>query len=619
MIHSDLKSLVLLGSGGSRPRIDIICPDGRKEILIELGDGHSVYTMDISPSGDTFALGTKSGLVVIFPFPYFKRKDELITEPVSLFQGSPVLSVCWFDDKKVVTSDLSGRVFLWDIKKEREPKLLKSNHSVVCSLTRLDHERIAGICSNGRLFVWEVSSSEPIQSLDLIPPPSKCALVQLQYCEQLNTLYYPGTNGKLVLCNLNEGEKRILLAHEGDLYACFTHQEYFFTIGRFDERLKMWIEGNDRNELDFHAPKGVIGAALYTEHPLQVVLLTEDGKASVHHLGEEGLKPVEIIGNSDFRKVLYFNPQSGDGKSRSEMIHDLVEQIEIVTKKGNQEELQVLHNRLVDMGYEHVSLAIKTEQAVREEEYLEALRFCHRLISLIPLEDPRVCVQLARYAFLLAKFWRIQDAKVICKRISNIDPTAVFPSLMDIPSIPFDPCEKNIIIEPDIDIEQIIEATEILECTFSGNYVVKKLDSLLSEKARITAKEITEKYNAHIEEETYESYPIAKYERVNWISREGWEKTEMIFFEGNKDSDRGIGLSFRIAGAENRTLIIPVILFRWPASGDFTNSHRDAKRTLKTARNTSTVSHQLDSVFRTTINIVRRVVTEAESFKRLLS
>ena len=127
------------------------------------------------------------------------------------------------------------------------------------------------------------------------------------------------------------------------------------------------------------------------------ILLTDDGKASVHHLGEEGLKPVEIIGNSDFRKVLYFNPQSSDGKSRSEMIHDLVEQIEIVTKKGNQEELQALHNRLVDMGYEHVSLAIKTEQAVpshRAARVRPWLRHPHARQSV----QSRACRQAARRA-----------------------------------------------------------------------------------------------------------------------------------------------------------------------------------------------------------------------------
>ena len=600
---------VFLGRGGSRPGVVVVHPDLRVEPLIEFPEGHSVYALDLSPEGTTLAVGARNGTIVIAAGPNGGGRDGSSLELNNLLQGSPILSLCWMDEDHFAASDLAGRVLLWDRDDPRNPRLLKTDHGLICSLVKLPEARLAGLCADGRLLIWNRSAGEPREVHQLAPPPDPCSLVPLVYLSRRQSLFYPGRGGGLVEFSL-EGTKQVRPAHEGDFHAIFAQGGFIFSVGRHDGRLRVWPPDIQAGGMEYAAPPGVISGSPLTGEPLRMVLVMENGRAGIHRLGNQGLEEVAVIAGEDFRQAFTSHDQSGTGEPSRELVQGLATKIETALDLGDDSEAESLHKKLLEWGYEHVSLALKTDRALKEGRNLEALRMSQSLIDLLPSGDPRTASALVRHASLLERFWLLEEARAVHHRISEMDPMPTWASEIGFPFEGLDGIRP--IIEPDIEPEEIIQASDILASGFRGDYVVKKQRPQRCQGVRFTARELADKYNQTDRPDRLGLGAVGRSEETSWISRQGLESVGMVFFD-DETADTGLQFSVRLTGGDDQTVITPVILFRWIASGDYTTSNQQARRALRESLRSSSIYQRLDSVYQAAMDAVRRLVTEASS------
>ena len=105
---------VLLGTGGSKPGVEIYDTDSAKiEIIHSLPDGESVYALKISPDGKTLAAGTKKGFLYLIT-PDTEAQNDQGYAVRRIIHGAPILSVCFLDSTNLAVGDTAGRCLIWE-------------------------------------------------------------------------------------------------------------------------------------------------------------------------------------------------------------------------------------------------------------------------------------------------------------------------------------------------------------------------------------------------------------------------------------------------------------------------------------------------------------------------
>ena len=168
---------VLLGTGDSQPGLDILYPNGKVSRILNMPSGQSIYAIHRCTSNGSLALGTRNGQVLIISHSW--GAGELKKQ--NLIQGAAVLSLCWCGVQHLAVSDLAGRVLLWNIDDHTNPQFLDSKREIICALSIVKENLIAGLSISGSLYLWHPGKSEPISRFSSTPPPEKFALVKLEY------------------------------------------------------------------------------------------------------------------------------------------------------------------------------------------------------------------------------------------------------------------------------------------------------------------------------------------------------------------------------------------------------------------------------------------------------
>lgn len=604
----DQSGAILLGRGTPSPGVAIVLPDGRTESLIDLHEGQSVYALDVSPGGTTLAAGTRNGLIAVVSASDEDQPFEEKPPFFTLLQGVPILSVCWIDEDHFAASDTAGRVLLWDLNNTRNPRRLKTNQGVVVSLLTVPGCPLAGICADGRLLIWDRPDGDPTCDRRQPPPPSIYSLIKAFCDADRQTIYYPGRGGALVEFTLGGGQQ-IRQAHQDDFYALIPGEEFFFTAGRSDGRLKVWRPGKRKCEMEFATPLGVIDASLVSLDPLEIVLITDDGKANLHRLGATELEEVGLVEGGGYRQVFNLQQPRDNEAIGRRLAGSLAARIELTHASADDSSTTKLHRQLVDLGYEHVGLKLKIDQALSAEDYLEALRFSRLLVELLPNKDPRIAPDLVRHISLLNRFWMVKEAGNMLSRLAEIDPSAYVAALALAPA---DGNDRRLIIESDIDLVQIIQAYEIITQPFSGNFVFKKQRPLRCDGLKITATEIASYFNQIVDSNQMIELPRAASEETAWISVNGSGEAEIVLFEDDQPDD-GYQLCLFLSGSNDQTIITPIILFRWTADENRAESNQSAIALLTGSAGPGRTTDQLDSIYKAALDTVRRMVTRAGS------
>ena len=599
---------LFLGAGGSSPRVERLCPDGTSRTAISLPPGHSVYALEMDPTETKLAVGTRMGFIFVLPLGNGLDAEDHLAEPVTLIQGSPILDLAWLDELHLAACDQAGRLLFWDLRNETEPRLANTRDRFVCSLARLGGNGLACLSADGRLTIWDEADGRLVEEFPLVSPPPLLALVKLVYQAESKTLIYPGSQGRLVRSGL-DGKHNLIQAHQGDLYAFCSHRAGITTFGLHDGQMKSWDMAGGGPERIRKTVKGAICAEVFTEDPLQVTLIVDDGRVCIHLIENQETEVSEALPGAGFRLVTGPGRRSDRPALTPGQIHDLVIRIQEAASSQDDPESGRLHDQLIKAGYEHVSLALKTDQEVSEGKYLEALASSQRLIQLLPVDDSRTVISLTNHARLLARFGLLEEILRIETRLLSLAPEADLIS-MGLAAYPQEIRSLLPILDPACSLAEIFEAREIVGSRSSMDLVVRKLDPLSCPWAKITAKEIEEAHNQSLTKEKASGSPWARSSPVCWVSERNFELSEMAFFEEGIGSN-DLQFALRITGGENQTLLWPVILFRWNPEAHDQASDQEAGRLLDQAISTSATSHHLDAVCQAAMKTIRKMATAA--------
>ena len=563
--------IVFLGAGGDDPRFEAISLDsGRDPNSMELPPFSSVYAIGIEPRRNTVAFGTRKGSIYVTPVNNCVPPEEPI-EALTLAQGAPILSVCWVTESLLAASDTEGKCLLWDTNQAKIVRSFETLYGeITCSLLLLPTGRLAGLVSSGNIIFWDPTEKHEMMRIEVLPPPAIGALVQMVYWPIAHSLACPCEGGNLALFNLEKNDVKILNIHDGDLYALTVCGEELLTAGMNDGRLKIWSAHDDEPVSDFQIPNGAISAAVMGAASDRIVLIDKQGVGIVYSLEKQTLRFVKKLPGKDYRMAATL-PLEKIAEIRStqkaEEVYRIIAEIHENTGRVPDEEIEGKHDQLSEMGYEHISLALRAEMANQKGEIVEALRYSCSLLKLIPKSSVQSCMSLENHANLLHKTWLLKEADEMCKHISSINPDnrLVMPTGYLAESAQLMKNASNLwVIEPDMPIENIIESASIVGKRFHGRYLINSLGVKSCGEARIKSCMIAEKYEQIRKKSGKSTLPEAAIERVWWLTRDTINETEIVRFgQGLSNGVKGLQMAVKVLSGEFGTEVTPIILFDW--------------------------------------------------------
>ena len=607
---------VLLGAGGTHPNVSIFDIDsGKISTLNELPHGHSVYAIDIDFEEGMIALGTKEGVIKIVSDPA-RQKPEAAT-PRTLIQGAPLLSVYWIGKALLAASDNAKRCLLWKTDQEVILESLEVMGSSICCMTKPDNDTLAGLSSSGELHLWHLSDQQLFKVIKGPCPPPIKALVHMVYWLGRQALAWPGQEGRLTLFDLKTEQLVQIDAHRGDFYAISAQGDNLITTGMEDGRLKIWMADADECVQDFSVPYGIISTAIVKTKETAIILVGKKGTATLYSIEKDKVRFIREVPGKDYRTVkshpwetiLTFYDQQ-----RSMEVEKILAEIRTSTGRVAKGVIAALHSRLIDLGYEHISLAIRADQANQEGDIVEGIKLRSNLVGILPRNVPGACPAMEKYAAILEKAWHLPEADAVCKRIINIDPGYLFTlETSRIEEFTKIINEKQWLIDPDIPIEQIISSATNIRKPFSGRYLINALSPESSRK-RLDPEEIQKKYELIRKENGKQDLPSAVIERLVRISRAGpHESVHIAFGDGKTNNVKGLQMVLQVLPGDFGTVVTPMILFLWrdPLPEETAQEGNEkAEKALSNIRSNTSSNPYLSAVYRAAIYALRRILTE---------
>jgi len=285
-----LVSNLILGTGGPQPLAGLLgCDNPDIQHLLELDQGYSIYALAIDSGRNLIAAGTRGGTIELLTLNG-EIESLRLRKTLSLRQGPPVLSVCFVENSQIASSDMAGGCFLWQpLDKPNNPRQLDTAGGCVCSLLHISKKQLMGLCSDGRLLLWDIISGKITQTINAAEPPNKLALVKLSYWPRHNAVIYPGKDGQLAFYELDSSKFQTHKAHAGEFFTCALSEDTLYTVGIDDCLMKAWRDPGQSNPLQYHVPPGVVAAEVFWESPLQFVLVDQNGQAGIYEIQSDKL------------------------------------------------------------------------------------------------------------------------------------------------------------------------------------------------------------------------------------------------------------------------------------------------------------------------------------------
>ena len=596
---------LLLGRGGQQPGIDRLPPNETDVTrLLGLPPGLSVYAVDADATGTTVVAGSRAGTIHVL-------HGE---NSVCLEQGALVLAVCLLDGSRLASTDTLGRCFLWEpLLDPQHPRSMLTEGSRICSLLGWPDGRLLGLSAEGRLLWWDTHTGEMVQSIDCPAPPEKLALVRLLRWPDQNIIVYPATGGQVTLCILEKRKVRTWDAHEGDCYAAFFAGASLCTIGRADGLMRVWnARGTQLGQ--YLAPKGAI-AAEATLDDRGVLVVTDDGHAGVYERESGALHLKGTLAGADYRAVR--GPTSDVRKrifeeQRWAIGRKLCQHIQEKLNAGETEGLDSLHQKLVDIGYKAISLALQAQQAVRERNAIAELRARHLLGQILPPNQPNATTSLLHHAESLERAWLLHEALTVLGKVKAAGDAAA-------PSEWLERTAKAMkgerwVVDPDLPVPDLVEASTVVGKPFSGHWVLSRFEPIPFPERRLSAMELVKKYEQVRQEDGRAGLPCARLQDTPWLSRSTPVTAETVFFAGSpNEMTEGAELAIQVLHDGLQTILAPYLLLAASdkkAAGSPSEHNQWVAGTLHRIMQGDSIGPWLDAVRRTLTYAVRRLRTE---------
>jgi len=552
---------LLIGTGGLNPGLWIIRSDNLSaESLLHFPSSHSVYALYIDAEGKRFAIGDRAGNIHVYSWP--GMSTAAVPEKLfHLIQGAPVLSVCLTGESMLASSDTLGRCLLWHPMEDKDhPAFLEGDGFPICSISRLDEDRIAGLSAGGSLLIWDTHRKILSESLAGPRPLRKLGFVKLVHWPNHDAVVYPTEEGLLASVTLSTLSLQIHEAHSGPLSACIADGEKLYTLGELDGRMKTWTWGATGCTLvrSGSAPKGIVSGEPLDDMPRKLLLINSEGEAAVYSFDDASLHVIHRLEGNHYRVATgpTASVRRAMGKRRRTALCQTLraEALERIDN-GKTEGLEDLYRQITESGFELVVVGLRAHQAFMQNDIIEELRARHRLIEIIPDLDRK---SLHRYAFLLVTTWCIPEAKKILDQIQEDDPSNSNWLNKTAKALG----GKAWVIESDHPIPFLIEAATILDRPFSGRWVVETSPPIPFPDESLEAETLGTQFEQVIATDHLENLPRADTQSTWWISEGSVRKVDVVVFADPTNRNKaGFRWAIQIVKDGMSCNIVPTVLF----------------------------------------------------------
>jgi len=517
----------------------------------------------------------------------------------------------------LAASDNAGRCLLWKTDQDAILTSLEVTRGSICCMTKPDNDRLAGLSSTGELHLWHLSDHKLVRVIKGPCPPPIKGLVNMVYWAGRHALAWAGQKGRLTLFDLKTEQTGQIDAHRGNFYAISAQGDNLITTGMEDGRLKIWATDADESVQDHGVPDGIISTAIARTKEPAILLVGLKGTASLYSIEKDKIRFIREVPGKDYRTVQshpWETILASYNRHRSMEVEKIIAEIRTSPDRVGEGIIEALHYRLIDLGYEHVSLAIKADQANQRGDIVESTQLRSDLVSLLSEDNPGASPAMEKYAAILEKAWHLAEAEAVCTRILTIDPKYPFAlELSRIEELAKIINGKQYLIDPDIPIEQIIRTATIIRKPFSGRYIIKALPSENS-RVRLDPETIQKKYELIRKQNGKQALPGATMERLVRISRASIHESAYIAFGDGKTNDiQGLQMVLQILPADLGTVVTPMILFDWRdvlSKETVQEGNRNAEKALNNIRNDASSNPHLFAIYRAAKYALRRILTE---------
>ena len=553
------REKVILGSGGIQPGVAVLDPDTKQlEKALKLDAGESVYAIDVSPDENILAAGTKTGFLYLLERDSFDSNEELQVK--KLIHGSSVLSVCFIDSFNLAVTDVSGRCLLWRLGTKKTCRQIHTGNNVICSLFKISPNHMAGISVDGRLILWDLTGFDIIEIYKIPKPPVLSALLKPVYWPANKIWLWPGEGGLLVMFDPQTSNINIISAHKRDFYATLVFDDEIITAGKDEGILKRWrIHGDNITAENISAPEGIITATCWGDKRCQLLLATDEGDSAIYRINNGYLEPVHKMPNQHYRIAISPDIDKyrlGLKERKTSRAEKICTELESKINSHKWTDSQHLHKKLIELGFEHISLIFKAREAVEKDDIVGELRYLNRLYHLIKRKNLNITYYFDRFAFLLEKTWQLEKAQFVYEELEYHENTQRLSAICKIID------SNNSIIEADIDIPALINSATILNEPFTGCYCFRQVASDINLNIDVTPAQFTALYETLRKQNGGASLPPAATKKVNWLSDGKKQPAEVIVFSvTEKASKYNIEFGIKIIRSLMQTTMTEVLLF----------------------------------------------------------
>ncbi len=615
---------VILGTGGESPGVVSIQAETHEcSTLLPLRKGQSVYTLDLDLAGNSIAAGTRSGEVYLIKNLSPPSTSEDIQFQQYL-QSAPVMSVRITGQQALISTDTLGRCLLWNPDDPGSPpRHLETEKSVIVSLTCISGQQVAGLTTEGTLFIWNIPSGDLVSRAAGPKPPMKGALIKLTCWYAAETITYPSCGGNLTQYSLSNGQLISHTAHTGDFYAIQTWGDYLVTAGMDDSLFRVWRGRKESPELEFIIPKGIVSIAGIGTQPDTFLLIDQNGRIMLASFQKDHLETVNHLNNHVVRCAVgptYEQLSRCQEQSREREAKRISQEIHSKASASPVGTLEPLHARLVELGYEHVSLLHRTEEAAHQGDIVQELKYRERLLRLIPMDHSSSVSLLTKHANLLRKVCRFQEAYEVYDRIIKIEPSPE--NLLQLEEM-----QKwvNIhqsgqyIIDTDLPLQSRAKVADASGQPLTGTFLLRRLDTLTCRGTIVTGESLIRKYEQIQKERPHQRLPFPYLNQVHLFSLSNPHHGEYVLFGKNGESHpHGLRFALQLHNDGIQTVVTPLVLLEIPppsAAKSHTEHNHDVMQNLNEIYNSDLSRSWLTNVFDCIKSALRRTIAESRAIE----
>ncbi len=608
---------VLLGSGGYTPQVALLeSVQSQPRSLVELPRDDSVYAIALAMESSAAAVAaTKSGRLLALDWTREGESDASAVR-AEHFQGAPVLSVCFIGSSNFAASDAAGRCLVWDRHIGNEPAIWETESRVICSLVLADEQTLVGLSSDGRLLFWQLPEGRLRRTLPGPPPTRPLALCRLLFWQAARALAYPAAGGLLATYRCGASNVRTASAHRGGFSGLTVLEDDLVTIGWCDGRAKRWRHAGGSPVFEAPAPEGILSCIASCAEEPQLLLVQARGTASFFCCDGQQLQLVRTIPGDNYRTAV--GPSWSVIKSRldthrAEEVRSLAIDIHERSDESSAEEVETCHARLTELGYEHVSLGLRAEQARRRGDLIAELQAYRRLGRIVSADQASAVPALCRYAAVLERTWQLREACKVLDQIARLDVGAATARDRLVPFLKALNA-GDVVIAPDEPLSVILHAAATVGVPVPGRLVVDVLRPVACQGMTLSAHEIAGKYNEVCQAGGKRPPVQALVETVCWMTQASLEQVDLIAFKGQRPLvGERVQVGLKVVNAVLQTVVAPVILFD-PAGAEHSNGNGIPRPpTLQEISDQAASNGCLAELARIVGEALQRLVTKAHS------